>query len=453
MKKALGLLISLMIMVPLVACGGNNGSNQAVSPSASAGTATAATESAEPAAKSKIKFYTFKANKPEEPTFQAVEAYNKSQDKVEVEYVSLVQNSDSVEFLSKLDVLIAGGEVVDVFMTGNEETLMERASRGVVEPLDSYLEAEGIKAEDEYFKVLKMDQKVYGLMNSITQWFTVFNREHLEEAGLALPEMGWTWDDFRTYAKKLTTADHYGTYFHTWGEYPNIVAYTERSNPQLSNDLKPIFDDPSFNYFFNLRRAMEKEDKSVEPYADVLAANYHVLQQFFAGNASMLAVPSYAVRAGLNLEKFPHDFQMVYAPLPRSVDAKDVGMTNISSGGLAMGAKSENKEAAFDFMRWMTMESYKYTQEIPNIKNVDGTALLNTFFSENKNLIDIDSLAKTLFDPRNKMPDSFSVPYGSELKKIVENGFASYMLDERSFEDVQKEMTAEVEKVVQANQK
>ncbi|WP_141503587.1 ABC transporter substrate-binding protein [Paenibacillus luteus] len=453
MKRALALLISLMIIVPLAACGGNNGSEQSASPSASPGTSTAATESVEPSAKSKIKFYTFKANKPEEPTYQAVQEYNKSQDKVEVEYVSLVQNSDSVEFLSKLDVLIAGGEVVDVFMTGNEETLMERASRGVVEPLDSFLEAEGIKAEDEYFKVLKMDQKIYGLMNSVTQWFTVFNREHLEEAGLELPEMGWTWDDFRTYAKKLTTKDHYGTYFHTWGEYPNIVAYTERSNPQLSDDLKPIFDDPSFNYFFNLRRVMEKEDKSVEPYADVLAANYHVLQQFFAGNASMLAVPSYAVRAGLNLEKFPHSFQMVYAPLPRSVNAKDVGMTNISSGGLAMGAKSQNKEAAFDFMRWMTMEAYKYTQDIPNIKDVDGTALLNTFFSKNTNLIDIDSLAKTLFDPRNKMPDSFSVPYGSELKKIVENGFASFMLDERSFEDVQKEMTAEVEKVVQANQK
>ncbi|MFD2876883.1 hypothetical protein ACFTAO_14230 [Paenibacillus rhizoplanae] len=41
-----------------------------------------------------------------------------------------------------------------------------------------------------------------------------------------------------------------------------------------------FFDDPSFEYFFNLRRVMEKEDKSVEPYADVLASNYHVLQQF-----------------------------------------------------------------------------------------------------------------------------------------------------------------------------
>jgi len=391
-------------------------------------------------------------SKPEEPFYQAVQAYNESQDKVEVEYVSLVQNSDSVEFMTKLDVLIAGGEAVDVFMTGNEEQVLERASRGIVEPLNGLFAQEGVTPEDEYTKVIKLDDQVYGLLTNSTQWFTVFNKDHLEEAGLALPEMGWTWDDFREYAKKLTTDEHYGTYFHTWGEYPNIIAYTERPHPQLSADRKPIFDDPSFEYFFNLRRAMEKEDKSVEPYADVLASNYHVLQQFFVGNASMLAVPSYAVRAGLNLERFPHEFQMQYAPIPRAVDATDMGMTNISGSGIAIGASSKNKEAAYDFVRWMTTESYKFTQEIPAAKGVDGNQLLTDFFGDNTDLIDIESLSKTLFDPNVKMPEGgVSVAYGAELKTIVENGFNSFMLDNRSFEDVRKEMTEEAEKVIQAN--
>lgn len=167
----------------------------------------------------------------------------------------------------------------------------------------------------------------------------------------------------------------------------------------------------------------------------------------------MLAVPSYAVRAALNLEKFPHEFQSMYAPLPRSVDSKELGMTNISGGGLAMGAKSANKEASYDFIRWMSKEAYKFTKEIPAFKGVDGAELINGFFGENTDLIDTASLSKTLFDPNLKMPDTFSVPYGSELKAIVENGFASYILDNRSFEEIKGEMTAEVEKVVQANQK
>ncbi|SEU26285.1 ABC transporter substrate-binding protein [Paenibacillus sp. NFR01] len=451
MKKTSIWLTSLCLLFSITACGNNNnGGNNAAATDAPASTEQAAA-SEQPAGKEKIKFYTFKASKPEEPMYQAVQAYNESQDKVEVEYVSLVQNSDSTDFMKKLDILVASGEVVDVFMTGNEEELLERASRGVVEPLNPFFDKEGVKSEDEYNKVIKLDGNIYGLLNSSTQWFTVFNREHLDKAGLQLPEMGWTWDDFRGYAKKLTMDGHYGTYFHTWGEYPNIIAYTERPNPQLDADLNPIFDDPSFKYFFELRRAMEQEDKSVEPYADVLASNYHVLQQFFAGNASMLVVPSYAVRAGLNLEKFPHEFQMVYAPVPRSVDSTELGMTNISGGGLAIGAKSEHKDAAYDFIRWMTKESAKFTKEIPAYKGVDGKALINEFFKDNQDLIDTESLANTLFDPRNQMPDTFSVPYGSELKTIVENGFSSYMLDNRSFDDVKAEMTDEVKKVVEAN--
>lgn len=447
------MLGALLLTTSLTACGGgaDNGNNGGAAAPTTGNKATNGGAAA--SGPVQIKFYTFKPDKEEEPYFQAVKAFNESQDEVDVEYVSLVQNSDSVEFMTKLDVLMAGGEVVDVFQTGNEEMLVERAARGIVEPLDSFYEKAGLKPQDEYTKNPTLDGKTYGIIASATQWMTVFNKEHLDAAGLKLPEMGWTWDDFRDYAKKLTTKDHYGAYFHTWGEYPNLIAYTERPHPQLKEDLTPLFDDPSFEYFFNLRRAMETEDKSVEPYADVLASNYHVLQQFFAGEASMLTVPSYAVRAGLNLERFPHEFQMAYAPMPRSVDAKDVGYTNISGSYLAMGAKSEKKDAAFTFMRWLSTEGAKYIQDFPGWKKADGEALLNEFFGDQTSLIDIASLSATLFDERNKMPENtITVPYGAELKTVVENGFTKFMLDNEPFESVQKSMTEEAEKIVKANQ-
>lgn len=453
LKKTAMWATSLLVVLSMAACGSNNGNN-ASSTNASGTKASgtnASTASGQAAGKEQIKFYTFKANNPDEPTYKAVQAYNESQDKVEVEYVSLVQNSNSTDFVKKLDIMIGSGEVIDVFMTGNEDEVLERASRGVVEPLNAYFDKENVKPEDEYTKLVKFDNQIYGLLTSSTQWLTVFNREHLDKAGLKLPEMGWTWHDFRDYAKKLTVDGHYGTYFHTWGEYANVIAYTERPNPQLDADLNPIFDDPSFKYFFELRREMEEKDKSVEPYADVLASNYHVLQQFFAGNASMLAVPSYVVRAGLNLQKFPHDFQMVYAPIPRSVDSQEVGMTNISGAPLAIGAKSKHKEAAYDFVRWMSKESSKYTNEVPAYKGADGAAMIKDFYKDNEDLIDTESLTKTLFDPRIKVPNAFSVPYGSELKTIVENGFSSYMLNHLDFDEVKTTMTNEVKKVVDAN--
>lgn len=145
MKKLSIMLASVVLMLSVTACGGNGGNGAGSSAatdapgsaSAEPGTGSSGTDGT--AGKAKIKFYTFKADKPEEPIYQAVQAYNKAQDKVEVEYESLVQNSDSTDFMKKLDILVAGGEVVDVFMTGNEDELLERASRGVVEPLNSFL--------------------------------------------------------------------------------------------------------------------------------------------------------------------------------------------------------------------------------------------------------------------------------------------------------------------------
>jgi multiple sugar transport system substrate-binding protein len=450
MKKALVLAMSMTLVATMFGCGSNEGSGTS-SPAATQ-SATAGTQ--KPAEPAKIKFYTYKADKPEEPFVAAVKAFNESHKDIQVEYVALVQNNDAVEFATKLDILTAAGETVDVIHTANMDQLMARAARGVMEPIDDFYKKNNIKAEDEYVLNPILNNKTYGMIVNATQMLTVFNKNHLQEAGMKLPEMGWTWDDFRDYAKKLTTKDHYGTYFHSWGEYANPIAFNEMAHPQLKNDLSLAFDDPSYKYFFELRRAMEKEDKSVEPYADVLAGKYHVLQQFFAGKASMLAVPAYVVRAGTQLDRFPHDFQMVYAPAPRSSKNAEVGLTNVTGSFLAMGSKSKNKEASYTFMRWMSTEGAAYMKDIPGWKKADGKKLLNDFFGSQSKLIDLESLSNTLFHPKNKMlTGGPSVSYGSELKTMVENNFNKYILDNLSFEEVQKKMMNEGQAIVKKNQK
>lgn len=450
MKKGVTLALSLALTVSMIGCSSdakNESSKDPQTSSADAGTA-------KPGEPVKIKFYTYKANKPEEPFVQAVDAFNKLQKDVQVEYVGLVQNNDSVEFMNKLDVLMASGEKVDVIHTANMEDLIARAARGVVEPLDSYYQKNSINPKDEYVLNPSINGKTYGIIATSSQMLVAFNKNHLEEAGLKLPEMGWTWDDFREYAKKLTTKDHYGAYFHNWGEYPNIIAYNELPHPQLKEDGTPNFDHPSFQYFFELRRAMEKTDKSVQPYSDILAAKNHILQPFFAGKASMIPVGSFIIRAGTLKDKFPHDFQTVYAPMPRSSKDAEMGLTNISGNYLAIGANSKQKEASFQFIRWLTTEGASYLKDIPGWKKADGKKLLNEYFGEYSKLIDIDSLSNTMFDPRVKMlPTSVSVSYGADLKTVVENAFTKYILEDIKFEDARKFMTDEANKIIKKSRK
>lgn len=451
MKKGLTIAVALTLAASLVGCS-SGGKNAEPSGSPAAGSASAQA-SAKPNTPVKIKFYTFKANKPDEPYVKAVEAFNKAQSEVQVEYVGLVQNNDSVEFMNKLDVLMASGEPVDVIHTANMEQLIARAARGVAEPLDDYYKKANINPQDEYVLNPTINGKTYGIIATASQMMVAFNKKHLDEAGLKLPEMGWTWDDFREYAKKLTTKEHKGAYFHNWGEYPNIIAYSELPHPQLKEDGKPNFDHPSFKYFFELRRAMEKEDKTVEPYADILAAKNHILQPFFAGQASMLPVGSFIIGATL-LEKFPHDFQTVYAPMPRSSKDAEMGLTNISGSFLAMGAHSEHKDASFKFMRWLSTDGVNILKDLPGWKKADGKKLLTDYYGSNTNLIDIDSLSKTLFDPRVKMlPTSVSVSYGADLKTVVENVFSKYILEGIPFDQAQKLLTDETNKIIEKNKK
>jgi multiple sugar transport system substrate-binding protein len=46
-----------------------------------------------------------------------------------------------------------------------------------------------------------------------------------------------------------------------------------------------------------------------------------------------------------------------------------------------------------------------------------------------------------------------AVSYGSELKTVVEHGFTKYILNNVSFEDAQKSMIEEAEKIIKKNQK
>ena len=453
MKRRMIMLLLLAFAVALTGCGSNGanapsgGSNGASGGEKSGNAAkNAQGETKEPV---KIKFYTYKANKPEEPFVQAVNAFNAMQDEIEVEYVDLVQNNDAVEFANKLDVLLASGEKVDVVHTANMDQVVARAARGVFEPLDDYFKRAGIAPADEYVLNPVLDGKTYGMIATSSQFLVAFNKDILEKSGLPLPQMGWTWNEFREYAKKMTTADHYGSYFHTWGEYPNVIAYTELPHPQLKEDMTLQFDHPSYKYFFELRRAMEKEDKSVQPYEEILASKNHILQPFFEGKVGMIPVGSFIVRAGTLLDKFPHEFQMVYAPIPRSPEQTELGLTNISGSFLAMGANSEAKDAAYTFMRWLSTEGATHLKDIPGWKKADGKQLLGEFFGEHANLIDIDSLSNVLFHSETKMlPTTVAVPYGSELKTVVENGFTKYMLDNTTFEEAQTYLIEESQKII-----
>jgi len=90
---------------------------------------------------------------------------------------------------------------------------------------------------------------------------------------------------------------------------------------------------------------------------------------------------------------------------------------------------------------------------IPGWKKADGSKILTQTVGDKANLIDVEALTSTLFDKRVSTPESsvVSVPYQQQLKKIAEGGINKFLLDNTTFEEAQKFMMDEGQKVIDDN--
>ncbi|QGQ95111.1 extracellular solute-binding protein [Paenibacillus psychroresistens] len=455
-RKSLILLSTTLIaMSVLSACGSK--SEDAKSSSSPSPTTAAAVTTEKPAKNVSLKYYNWDNDADAIATKKLIETFESKYPTIKVESISLVPGN-SLEALKKLDVTIASGEQVDIFKVPNIEELSARAAQGVLAPLDDLYAKENVKPEEEYYINPKYKGKYYGIITDSTPWLVALNADALKEANLPIPELGWTWDEFRDYAKKLTKGEgndkQYGTYFHSWGDYANPIAYTDKVNPYLTADFKSNFMDPSFTYFFNLRRAMEKEDKSTKPFADVIGAKLSYRTEFLTGKAAMLLTGNFMLTSMNELDKYPHTFKTVFAPIPRSSKDAEIGLTNIGGTYGAISNSSKNKDEAYTFLRYISMETEARTQ-LSGWKKVDSNALIEKLYGNNKTLIDIPTLTSSLYDKRLKtsVDTEISVAYAAQLKKIMEDGFSKFILDNGTVEDTQKWMMEQADLIIKQNTK
>lgn len=405
-----------------------------------------------------IKYYNWDNEANEAQTQALLDEFMAQNPDIKVEHVVLVPG-DSVEMLKKLDFLISSGEEVDVIQMPNLGSVLERASRNTFVPLNELYEAEGLVPEDEYYVNPKIDGKYYGMQYTKSINYVMLNKNALDEAGLEVPKFGWTWDDYREYAKKLTQGEgvdkRYGTYFHTWELYMNAPAQTVMKDPFLYDDGTTILADPSYKYFFELRKEMETVDQSAKPYADVLAAKLNYRTEFFNGEAAMILTGNFTIPDPANQEQYPHDFVTAFAPVPlppAGAEPKeyDSGKYFTSGNQLVMGSTTKNKEASFKLMRFMTTADSENRVDFSGWKKADNEAILDRLIAGKEQWYDVDSLRYAVSSEEIQFLDSpkYMTTATSELTKIVNDGFSKYMLSNEPIDDVQKWMVDEATKII-----
>ncbi|NGQ95863.1 sugar ABC transporter substrate-binding protein [Brevibacillus sp. SYP-B805] len=182
------------------------------SPAASSGGAQADPERTKlPVGKAEVVFW-----EPDLATWQPT--YKKLEKEFEAIYPDIdvkIVNVPQDAYFEKLNAAFAGDRGPDVWVGWYS---IDEYKRGYMEPLDEYIKADNVDV-NQYFQPIAdlrgkgTDGKRYGLPRDISMIALVYNKDLFDKYGVAYPKDGWTLDDFRETAKKLTHKEDkvYGT--------------------------------------------------------------------------------------------------------------------------------------------------------------------------------------------------------------------------------------------------
>lgn len=144
------------------------------------------------------------------------------------------------ELLAKLTTSFAGGEPPDVFLI-NFRKFGQFAAADALEFVQPYLESSDAISVDDFTQAsieafrFGDDDALACMPQNLSTLEVYVNVDLFEQASLALPEAGWTWDEFLTAAQALTTDRTYGV-----GVAPKII----RLAPFAWSNGGEVVDDP-----------------------------------------------------------------------------------------------------------------------------------------------------------------------------------------------------------------
>lgn len=260
-------------------------------------------------------------------------------------------------YWTKLDASLETNEAPDVFWMNTY--VSKYVDAGVLEPLDSYIEGESfdmsVYAEGRV-NAYNVDGSQYALPKGLDTVVVALNTELFDRYGVELPQDGWTWDDMRTIATSLKDAIAAAG----GSEYPIVMELD--AQPSWMNFLYQN----GGNYLSEDGKtcgiALPESKDAVQQVVDLMdngqMAPYSVLTEtkgtdlFISGQAAMVFIGSWksSVLEGSSLAQ-AGNVQLIQMPA-----MAENNYTCMGGLGYVMSANCENKDAAWEFMKYITGE-------------------------------------------------------------------------------------------------
>ena len=275
----------------------------------------------------------------QEPGMRAIaEAYMAEHPNVNIE----ITVTPWGEYWTKLEASALGGALPDVFWMHSNQ-FYKYVSAGTLMNLDSlnydYTPyPEGITALYTY------EGSHYAIPKDYDTIALVYNKEIVDNAGVAYPDDTWTWDTLLEVAKKLTNPEAgiygFGAPNDTQSGYLNFLYQNEGF---AFEDGKSGYDQPetqeAIQFWVDLMK-VEGVSPSLESFVDM-----GVDDQMQAGKLAMCFTGSWNMSAYTSNELINGKFDLCVLP-----SGRDGTRASIYNGlGYAVAANSANPEVAMDF--------------------------------------------------------------------------------------------------------
>ncbi|MUH60128.1 ABC transporter substrate-binding protein [Bifidobacterium canis] len=245
---------------------------------------------------------------------KVIEGFEKKNPNVKVKYTRFTNDPTGN---AKLDTALMADDSIDMFFTYTPADFERRAKSGI--PLDlSTVDSSGLVDKVKDFN-LAYEGKYYGIPTSMESFSIVYNKDKLDEMGITIPD-DWTWDDFMEIAKKATHEENGKTVYGLAGVWHNIEKQIYGGDAEYTKDGAPNFSDKGWTIKKNYYDMVYKQ-KSAYPFSQVMARkifNYES-QLLLTGDALMAFYSPWMSRSALNnVEQYPRNFKLAFAPLPKS---------------------------------------------------------------------------------------------------------------------------------------
>ncbi len=360
--------------------------------------------------------------------------------------VELLYTPDDYD--QRIQTMMAGGDAPDIVQLA--EAIHGYSSRGQLLPLDDLIAEAGIDLAERFgtnYLQYQYEGHQYALPDRGGAMIVYYNLDMFDAAGVAYPNVDWTWEDFLAAAQALTIRDgdtvtQYG--FAAGGWWPWWMSFIyQNGGAVLDENGNPTFNTPEVIealQFYNDLVYTYRVAPSPEDYANLGTNSPDPL--FAQGKVAMIMTGFWNIAS---LRDVP-DLNWDIAPVWGNVERGTVAF----GSGLAITSGCAHPEEAFQIINFLTDEAAQTVIVERGQDAPANVAVLNSdLFLSGETFANRDIYMEAFAESADAIIPLPLIPQWNEMQSIMSATLDEYFLNAIDVETAVEQIQADLEDLLQ----